>query len=75
MRKFSIEKLPKDVREKLLCIEWNEYDEFDEDVCGLLWLKDGYEFYDDGSTCCTFENRTDLINEIRLYVNKKEEEN
>ena len=73
MRKFSIEKLPKDVREKIDFIEWNEGD-FDEDVCGLFWLKDGYELYDDGGTCCTFLNRTDLIEEIRVSVVKSKGE-
>ena len=72
MRKFNIEKLPKDVRSKIDFIEWNEYEEFDEDVCGLVWLKKGYIFdYDESTTDC-FTKRSDLIELIRSSVIKEE---
>ena len=70
MKKFSIEKLPADVREKIDFIEWNDYGDFDENLAGICWIKDEYELYDDGSHITGFENRKDLIDTIRCCVNK-----
>lgn len=69
MKRFSIEKLPKKVKERIDFIEWNEGD-FDECVCGLVWLKNGYVFYYDESTTDTFTNRKDLIELIKYNTIK-----
>ena len=45
---FKLEKLPKDVRDKISCLEFG--DDFIDDVIGLVYLKMNYEF-DDGSRC------------------------
>ena len=68
MKKFSIEKLPQRIKEKIECITWNDGYTFDEDVLGEVWLKEGYEFGYDGSHCAVFSNRTDLIDLIDSEV-------
>ena len=67
MRRFDINKLPKEVREKISDIEW-AVDE--EDMCGLagqVILKDGYEFIM-GGHLEGFQNRTDLIKMVKSCV-------
>lgn len=71
MKKFSIEKLPSDVKEKIEFIEWNENEEFDEEVCGQVWLKEGFVFGNDESSVSTFDDRSDLIALIRWDVVKE----
>ena len=67
MRRFDINKLPKEVREKISDIQW-AIDE--EDMCGLqgqVNLKDGYEFIM-GGHIEGFENRADLIKMVKNCV-------
>lgn len=59
---FRLKNLPKDVREKIALIEFG--DDFIDDVIGLVYLKNEYEF-DDGSHCEGFTSRKDLIDMIR----------
>lgn len=64
---FKLEKLPKDVREKIHDIDFTP----DEpDVMGFVNLKDDYEFEWDNSHVETFESRNDLINLVRNYTKK-----
>ena len=67
-RKFDINKLPKDVRVKIDCINWAHEGEFaDENTLGECWLKDGWLF--DGEThYTTFNSRSELIEDIRQNV-------
>ena len=70
MRKFDIKRLPKDVSDKIDDIVWNDGD-FDEDVLGQVWLKEGWVFFDDYSHVTTFENKADLISIVR-YETRRE---
>lgn len=64
---FKLEKLPKDVREKIHDIDFTP----DEDnVMGFVNLKDEYEFEHDGSHVEGFESRNDLIDLVRNYAKK-----
>lgn len=67
-RRFSITSLPQDVRKVIDSIDWND-GEFEDDVLGQVWLKDGYEL-EDGSSVFTFSDKQDLINYIREEVRK-----
>ena len=59
---FKLENLPKDVREKIVDIDFTP-DE--EDVMGFVNLKDGWVFEWDGSHTEGFESRNDLIDIVR----------
>lgn len=69
MRTFSIEKLPKYIKDKIQDIT------FEDDLCdgciGIVNLKDGYVFYDESSHISAFRSRKDLID---LILNEVEEE-
>lgn len=66
---FKLEKLPKDVREKIHDIDFTPND----NVMGFVNLKDGYEFEYDGSHVEGFESRNDLIELVRWNTKKVEE--
>lgn len=72
MRRFDINKLPKNVREKIDLIEWQD-GTLNEDLAGLVYIKDGWCIDVDGSHTEGFTNRTDLINFIRGCVIKEGE--
>lgn len=65
MKKFDINKLPKDVLEKIESIDFNEDGFLDEGVLGEVWLKDGWKFYYDDSHYAQFDSRVELIDVIR----------
>lgn len=59
---FKLEKLPKDVREKIFSIEFvND----EEDLMGFVNLNDNWAFEWDGSHVERFKNKTDLIDIVR----------
>lgn len=65
-RRFSINSLPKNIRKVIDFIDWND-GEFDDDVLGQVFLKEGYEL-EDGSSLFTFSDKQDLIDYIMEEV-------
>lgn len=63
-RKFKLENLPKDVREKIDSIYFGGENEFDEETLGECNLKDGWVI-DGMYHIFTFSSRQDLIDTIR----------
>lgn len=70
-RRFDVNKLPKDVREKIDSINFVEDGEMaDDETIGECWLKDGWLF--DGEThYATFTSRQELIDDIRENVEEE----
>ena len=58
---FKLEKLPKDVKEKIEDIEFLSGEEF----MGFVNLKDGWVFDWDESHIASFDSRNDLIDIVR----------
>ena len=69
MRRFDINKLPKEVREKISDIQWAIDGEDMRGLQGQVNLKDEYEF-DTGGHIEGFENRADLIEMVKNCVVK-----
>ena len=70
MKKFDIDKLPNDVKEKIDFIEWQD-GTLNEDLAGIVYLKDGWCSFDDCSHVIGFENRIDLIEILTTQVVKE----
>ena len=67
-KRFSVENLPKDVREKIYCIHFvREGEMADEETLGECWLIDGWLF-DGESHYASFNSRQELIDDIRSNV-------
>lgn len=67
-RRFDVNNLPKDVRDKIDYIHFVDKGEMaDEETLGECWLIDGWLF--DGEThYATFNSRQELIDDIRSNV-------
>lgn len=63
MKRFKIEKLPKDVADKIDGVIYDPTD-FRGEALGQICLKDGWTF-EDGSHITTFTSRQDLIDIVR----------
>jgi hypothetical protein len=66
---FKLEKLPKDVYEKVESIDF--FDEWEREETGnmsIVFLEEGFVFEFDESTVSGFENRKDLIELVRCQV-------
>lgn len=72
MKKFNVKKLPKWAREKINFIEWNEEGEIADNAAGIVYTKEQYKF-DDGNTTL-FYNKKDLLEMLKLFEEKTEEE-
>lgn len=68
-RRFKLENLPKDVREKINYIDFTPEE---EEIMGFVALKDGWCFDWDGSHIEGFSDRNDLISIIRDCTTKEE---
>ena len=68
MERFALEHLPKDVYERVSCINffWEE-----ETLKGEAWLEDGWVFEYDESHYMSFDSREELINEVRNFTIKE----
>ena len=69
-KRFNINQLPKEVREKVHDIVWNEGD-FGEDILGQANLNDEWVLSDNYSHIFTFTSKKDLINIIKYEVTKR----
>lgn len=66
---FKLEKLPKDVYEKVEAIEfYDDWEREDTGNMGIVYLEEGFVFEFDESTTAGFENRKDLIDLVRCQV-------
>lgn len=68
-RRFNINKLPKQYRDMIEEVIWND-GEFDDDILGEVWLKDGWQF-DDESHCNVFTDRQDLIDLLKYETEEE----
>ena len=70
MKTFKINALPKDVRDMVESIEWQD-GTLDEDLMGIAYLKDGYCLFDDNSHTLGFTSRSDLVEVLRTCVERE----
>ena len=71
---FKLDKLPKDVLEKISAIEFFDKEEKeDTGNMGIVWLENDYVFEFDESHTASFINKKDLIDLIKSCIIKKKE--
>ena len=72
MRRFDINKLPKDIRARIHDIQWaQDEDEFNGGAIGIVALNDEWLLDDEVSSVTAFESRADLINIVK-HAKRKE---
>jgi hypothetical protein len=70
IRRFNLNKLPKDIRARIHDIQWAQDEDDMRGALGQVSLNDEYALYD-GSQLTAFESRADLINIVKHATRKE----